>query len=77
MWSDVPMTRLTFLRAIALLALSSCGAFNEAQAQQCSNCAAPRDADAPRGSLTLAAAPKRERPLPLEQCGFSPFGGDG
>ena len=56
---------------------ASCGAFNEAQAQQCSNCAAPRDADAPRGSLTLAAAPKRERPLPLEQCGFSPFGGDG
>lgn len=51
----------------------SCGAFNEAHAQSCTNCGSPRSADAPPpGGLTLAVAPQRERPLPLESCGFAP-----
>ena len=59
--------------AIEVLRCDSCGAFNEAHAQSCTNCGSPRSADAPPpGGLTLAAAPQRERPLPLESCGFAP-----
>mmetsp|Transcript_17205 Transcript_17205/g.34952 ORF Transcript_17205/g.34952 Transcript_17205/m.34952 type:complete len:211 (+) Transcript_17205:25-657(+) len=49
----------------------SCGTPNGARAASCSNCGQARSPDAPRaGGLTLAVAPKRERPLPLESCGF-------
>ena len=50
----------------------SCGTSNGAFATSCSNCESPRGADAPPvGGLTLAVAPKRERPLPLDSCGFA------
>ena len=54
---------------------SNCGTHNDAAAERCSNCGEPRGPDDPdAGGLTLAVAPKRERPLPLESCGFAPDG---
>ena len=48
-----------------------CGTFNAASEASCVSCGEPRAVEAQaRGRLTLAAAPKRERPLPLRKCGF-------
>lgn len=48
----------------------NCGAANEASAQACSNCGASRPDNVGEGSLTLAVAPQRTRPLEPEACGF-------